>query len=61
MVKHLYIPKHIGLVFAIPHATRSKSLVQLLNAVGHCATYESAQPARALQKIRLKDIMQIMA
>lgn len=33
-------PKHIGLGISVHHATRSKSLVQLLHASGHCISYE---------------------
>lgn len=36
-------PKHVGLGSTIHHATRSKSLVQLLNAAGHCASYETVE------------------
>ena len=32
-------PKHIGLGLSIHQATRSKELVNLLNAAGHCASY----------------------
>ena len=32
--------KNVGLESTLHHATRSKSLVQLLNASGHCASYE---------------------
>ncbi|KAG1664107.1 putative uncharacterized transposon-derived protein F52C9.6 [Nymphon striatum] len=33
-------PKHIGLAVTVHHATRSKSLVQLLHSAGHCVSYE---------------------
>lgn len=36
-------PKHVGLGSTIHHATRSKSLVQLLHAAGHCASYETVE------------------
>lgn len=36
-------PKHVGLASTVHHATRSKSLVQLLNAAGHCASYETVE------------------
>ena len=36
-------PKHIGLACTVHHATRSKSLVQLLNSAGHCASYETVE------------------
>ena len=33
-------PKHMGLGLSIHQATRSKELVNLLNAAGHCASYD---------------------
>ncbi len=33
-------PKHIGLGLSVHHATRSKSLIQMLHASGHCISYE---------------------
>lgn len=38
---HKQTPKHIGLGLAVHQATRSKDLVQLLNAAGHSISYES--------------------
>ena len=34
-------PKHIGIGVTVHQATRSKDLVQLLHAAGHCISYES--------------------
>jgi hypothetical protein len=36
-------PKHIGLGTTIHHATRSKYLVDLVHAAGHCVSYECVQ------------------
>jgi hypothetical protein len=36
-------PKHVGLASTIHHATRNKSLVQLLHAAGHCSSYETVE------------------
>ena len=33
-------PKHVGLGLSIHQATRSKGLVNLLNAAGHCVSYD---------------------
>ena len=33
-----FTPKHVGLASTVYHVTRSKSLVQLLNAAGHGAS-----------------------
>ena len=36
-------PKHIGLALSVHQATRSKSLIQLLNSSGHCIGYDKLQ------------------
>ena len=36
-------PKHVGMASTIHHATRNKSLVQLLHAAGHCSSYETVE------------------
>ena len=33
-------PKHMGLGLSIHQATQSKGLVNLLNAAGHCVSYD---------------------
>ena len=40
--------KHMGLALSIHQATRSKELVYLLNAAGHCVRYDMI---RRMQKI----------
>lgn len=35
--------KHVGIALAVHQATRSKTLVQLLHAAGHCICYEQMQ------------------
>ena len=41
-------PKHMGLGLSINQATRSKELVYLQNAAGHCVSYDVI---RRMQKI----------
>ena len=36
-------PKHVGLASTVHHATRNKSLIQLLHAAGHCSSYETVE------------------
>ncbi len=36
-------PKHIGIGLAVHHATRSKSLIQLLHASGHTISYDKVR------------------
>ena len=36
-------PMHVGLASTVHQATRSKSLVQLLNAAGQCASYKTVK------------------
>ena len=35
--------KHVGLASTIHHATRNKSLAQLMHAAGHCSSYEMVE------------------
>lgn len=41
--RRLTPPTHIGIAMSVHQATRSKSVVQLLHAAGHCVSYDHLQ------------------
>lgn len=37
------MPKHVGLAMTIRHVTGSKQVINILNCMGHCSSYEDAE------------------
>lgn len=36
-------PKHVGLAGSVRHMTGSKTIINLINRVGHCSSYEDVE------------------
>ena len=36
-------PKHVGLAVSLRHVTGSKTIINILNCMGHCSSYEDVE------------------